>query len=74
MNWPGAIASPKPSRSLFIGDSGSSKTHLLTGLVVAACRKKRRVRFVTDAALINELVESRFLGGTSLLAVLDPAK
>jgi len=44
---------------IFIGDSGTGKTHLLTGLAVAACRQKRRVRFVTAAALINELVEAR---------------
>jgi DNA replication protein DnaC len=31
-------------------------THLLTGLCVAACRQKRRVRFATAAALVNELV------------------
>ena len=32
---------------VFIGDSGTGKTHLLTGLCVAACRQKRRVRFTT---------------------------
>jgi DNA replication protein DnaC len=30
-----------------------------TGLAVAACRQKRRVRFTTAAALINELVEAK---------------
>jgi len=44
---------------IFIGDSGSGKTHLLTGLAVAACRQKLRVRFATAAALINELVEAK---------------
>jgi DNA replication protein DnaC len=44
---------------IFIGDSGPGKTHLLTGLAVAACRQKRRVRFATAAALINELVEAK---------------
>jgi len=42
-----------------VGDSGTGKTHLLTGLVVAACRQKRRVRFATAAALINELAEAK---------------
>jgi len=28
---------------------------LLTGLCVAACRQKRRVRFATAAGLVNEL-------------------
>jgi hypothetical protein len=34
---------------LFIGECGTGKTHLLTGLCVAACRQKRRVRFATAA-------------------------
>ena len=44
---------------IFIGDCGTGKTHLLTGLCVAACRQKRRVRFATAAALVNELVEAK---------------
>ena len=44
---------------IFIGESGTGKTHLLTGLAVAACRQKHRVRFATAAALINELVEAK---------------
>jgi DNA replication protein DnaC len=44
---------------LFIGDSGTGKTHLLTALCVAACRQKRRVRFATATGLINELVEAQ---------------
>ena len=44
---------------ILIGDCGTGKTHLLTGLCVAACRQKRRVRFATAAALINELVEAK---------------
>jgi DNA replication protein DnaC len=44
---------------ILIGECGTGKTHLLTGLCVAACRQKRRVRFVTAAALVNELVEAK---------------
>jgi len=44
---------------IFIGDSGTGKTHLLSGLAVAACRQKRRVRFTSAAALINEMVEAK---------------
>ena len=44
---------------VFIGDSGTGKTHLLTALCVAACRQRRRVRFITAAALVNELVEAK---------------
>jgi DNA replication protein DnaC len=44
---------------IFIGECGTGKTHLLTGLCVAACRQKHRVRFTTAAALVNELVEAK---------------
>ena len=44
---------------LLIGDCGTGKTHLMTGLCVAACRQQRRVRFTTAAALVNELVEAK---------------
>jgi len=44
---------------VLIGDCGTGKTHLATGLCVAACRQKRRVRFTTATALVNELVEAR---------------
>jgi DNA replication protein DnaC len=44
---------------VLIGDCGTGKTHLATGLCVAACRQKRRVRFTTAAALVNELVEAK---------------
>lgn len=44
---------------IFIGDSGTGKTHLATGLCIAACQQKKRVRFVTAAGLVNELVEAQ---------------
>lgn len=44
---------------LFIEDCGTGKTHLMTGLCVAARRQKRRVRFTTTAGLVNELVEAK---------------
>ena len=44
---------------IFMGDCGTGKTHLLSGLCVAACRQKRRVRFTTAASLINELAEAK---------------
>jgi DNA replication protein DnaC len=47
---------------VFIGDCGTGKTHLLTGLCVAACRQKRRVRFTTAAGVVNELVEAKQQG------------
>ena len=44
---------------VFLGDCGTGKTHLLTGLCVAACRQKRAVRFATAAGLVTELVEAK---------------
>jgi DNA replication protein DnaC len=44
---------------LFLGETGTGKTHLATGLAVAACRQRRRVRFTTAAALVTELVEAQ---------------
>lgn len=44
---------------VFIGDAGTGKTHLATGLCVAACRQKKRARFITAAGLVNELVEAQ---------------
>ena len=44
---------------MFIGECGTGKTHLLTGLCVVACRQKRRVPFTTAAGLVNELVEAK---------------
>ncbi|HYA49802.1 MAG TPA: ATP-binding protein, partial [Streptosporangiaceae bacterium] len=41
-----------------IGDSGTGKSHLLIGLGTAAAENGCRVRYVTAAALVNELVEA----------------
>ena len=43
---------------LLVGEAATGKTHLATGLCVAACRQRRRVRFTTATALINELAEA----------------
>ena len=43
---------------VMLGDSGTGKTHLLIGLGLAACEQGRRVRYVTTAQLVNELVEA----------------
>jgi len=44
---------------VFLGDSGTGKTHLLIGTGYAACRTGRSVRYITAAALVNELVEAQ---------------
>jgi len=38
--------------------SGTGKSHLLIGLGLAACEQGRRVRYITTAQLVNELVEA----------------
>jgi DNA replication protein DnaC len=43
---------------VLLGDSGTGKSHLLIGLGLAACDQGRRVRYVTTAQLVNELVEA----------------
>ncbi len=44
---------------ILLGETGTGKTHLATGLAVAACRQRRRVRFTTAAQLVNELIEAK---------------
>lgn len=43
---------------LMVGNPGLGKTHLATGLALAACRQGFRVRFFNAAALVNELVQA----------------
>jgi DNA replication protein DnaC len=44
---------------LFLGESGAGKTHLATGLCVAACQQGRKVRFATAGGLVTELLEAQ---------------
>jgi DNA replication protein DnaC len=44
---------------LLIGNSGTGKSHLATGLAFAACQQGRRVRFFTATGLITQLLEKR---------------
>lgn len=43
---------------LMVGNPGLGKTHLATGLALAACRQGHRVRFYNAAALVNDLLEA----------------
>lgn len=43
---------------IFVGDSGTGKSHLAIALATAACHQGRRVRFTTLAGLANELQEA----------------
>jgi DNA replication protein DnaC len=63
----GYIAHAEPI--LMIGNPGLGKTHVATGLALAACRQGHRVRFYQVTTLVNDLVAaqhelklSRFLG------------
>ena len=44
---------------IFIGETGTGKSHLATGLAIAACRQQKRVRFTTAAELVTELMEAK---------------
>ncbi len=65
---------------ILIGSPGLGKTHVATGLALAACRQSHRVRFYNAATLVNELIGAqdkhqveRFVDGAlrQQLIVLD---
>ena len=49
----------KAETVLLVGNPGLGKTHIATGLGLAACRQDRRVRFYNVTQLINELQEAQ---------------
>lgn len=49
----------KARNVIFLGKSGTGKTHLATALGMEACKNGFRTRFVTGCALSNELIEAR---------------
>ena len=44
---------------LLVGNPGLGKTHVATGLALAACRQGQRVRFYNAAGLVNELTQAQ---------------
>lgn len=44
---------------IFLGGSGTGKTHMATALGLEACKNNYKTRFVTCYGLVNELVEAR---------------
>jgi DNA replication protein DnaC len=44
---------------IFLGKSGTGKTHLATALGICACREGVPTRFITSCALVNELIEAQ---------------
>ena len=49
----------KARNVIFLGRSGTGKTHLATALGIEACSQGFRTRFTTACALANELIEAR---------------
>ena len=49
----------KHENVLFIGNSGTGKTHMATALGFSACAQGRRVRFHGVTSLVTELMEAR---------------
>ena len=41
---------------ILVGNPGLGKTHIATGLGMAACRQRERVRFYNAASLVNDLI------------------
>lgn len=47
---------PKAEPIILVGNPGLGKTHVASGLALAACRQCHRVRFYNAAALVNDLI------------------
>src|SRR2546428_8519088 len=46
----------KKESIILIGNPGLGKTHIATGLALAACKQGKKVRFFSAAALVNDLL------------------
>jgi len=44
---------------IFLGGSGTGKTHMATALGIEACKANYRTRFISGYGLVNELLETR---------------
>ena len=44
---------------IMVGNPGLGKTHVATGIALAACRQGHRVRFYNAAGLVNELIQAQ---------------
>ena len=49
----------KAESIIMVGNPGLGKTHVATGIALAACRQGHRVRFYNAAGLVNELIQSQ---------------
>jgi DNA replication protein DnaC len=68
---------PKAEPIILLGNPGLGKSHVASGLGLAACRQGRRVRFYNAAGLVNDLMKaqqdyqlSRVMAGLCKLEVL----
>ena len=53
---------------IFVGGTGTGKTHLATAMGVAAIHKSKRVRFYNAVDLVNELEREKQAGKTGSMA------
>jgi DNA replication protein DnaC len=53
------LAIPALNKTLLLGNSGTGKTHIALALGLTACQRGHRVRFITAATLVGELIEAR---------------
>jgi DNA replication protein DnaC len=53
---------------IFVGGTGTGKTHLATAMGVAAIHKSKRVRFYNAVDLVNELEKEKQVGKTGSMA------
>ena len=49
----------KKESIILIGNPGLGKTHIATGLALAACKQGKKVRFFSAAALVNDLLAAQ---------------
>jgi len=49
----------KAESIIMVGNPGLGKTHVATGIALAACRQGHRVRFYNAAGLVNELIQAQ---------------
>ncbi len=50
---------PAAESVILIGNPGLGKTHIASGLALAACKQGYRVRFYTAATLVNDLLQAQ---------------
>ena len=57
--WPVAEFVDRRENIIALGPSGTGKTHVASGIGLAACQHGIKTRFATAAAIVHELIEAR---------------